>query len=340
MSCHRGPTIVKYNVYCGESGSTGEGTTYTFENINVTGQGVFDNLTGTAVSFKGIASSGSTITVTNDDPNNTVNIELSSAAVIAAVPAASTTVQGKVELSTDAEALAKASTTVALTPSNLAALAATTTFAGLTEYATDAETQLGTSTTLAVTPAGLQSVVDLIPVNRVYANEAARTAATPDFIGQLAVQQDNLTTYIGSNTLAGYFDVPLFTFGIQNLCTVDTGIDLQGGEISISDSTASGKMVNFFDGGTLNFLSTGRFAIANAVVPADSVIMTTSTAGQLTSMSIQQILSTANFSPVYTITGDTTRRTFDPTTVTLPQIADVVATLLRDLAAVDLPEIA
>lgn len=33
----------------------------------------------------------------------------------------------------------------------------------------------------------------------------------------------------------------------------------------------------------------------------------------------------------YTITGDTPLRVFNPTTVTLPQLANVVATLIRDL---------
>lgn len=60
--------------------------------------------------------------------------------------AASTTASGIVELATDAEAIAKADTARALTPSNLAALAASTTFAGFSEFATAAEYRVGTDT--------------------------------------------------------------------------------------------------------------------------------------------------------------------------------------------------
>jgi len=44
-------------------------------------------------------------------------------------------------------------------------------------------------------------------------------------------------------------------------------------------------------------------------------------------------------SDAYTITGDTTTRAFDPTAVTLPQLGDVVATLLRDLGLNRMPRV-
>ncbi len=72
---------------------------------------------------------------------------------------ATTTVQGIVELATNAEAIAKASTTVVLTPSNLAALGASETFAGLVELATDAEAIAGVSTTVVITPANLTAAL-------------------------------------------------------------------------------------------------------------------------------------------------------------------------------------
>lgn len=71
---------------------------------------------------------------------------------------ATTTTAGIVELTTDAEAIAKADTERAITPSNLAALAASATFAGFVELLTDAEAQTGTDTARAMTAANLQAV--------------------------------------------------------------------------------------------------------------------------------------------------------------------------------------
>lgn len=70
-------------------------------------------------------------------------------------PDGTTTVKGKVELATDAEALALTSDVVVLTPGNLGAVIASATQQGIVELATDAETQTGTDATRAVTPASL-----------------------------------------------------------------------------------------------------------------------------------------------------------------------------------------
>lgn len=70
---------------------------------------------------------------------------------------ATTTTAGIGETATDAEAIAKSSTTTFLTPSNLATgnFQASTTFEGLIELATQAEVDAKTDTTRAVTPATL-----------------------------------------------------------------------------------------------------------------------------------------------------------------------------------------
>ena len=71
------------------------------------------------------------------------------------VETASTTVVGIVELATDVETLALSSTTVVVTPSNLAALDASTTQVGLVELATDAELLTGTDTVRPIVPSSL-----------------------------------------------------------------------------------------------------------------------------------------------------------------------------------------
>lgn len=76
---------------------------------------------------------------------------------LSATASASTTAPGAVELATDAEAIAKADTARAVTPSNLAALAASLTFAGFIEAATAAEYRANTAGVIALTPAEVWS---------------------------------------------------------------------------------------------------------------------------------------------------------------------------------------
>jgi hypothetical protein len=93
------------------------------------------NINGTAAKGLSFSGSGSTITGTIAD--------------------ATTAQKGVLETATDAEAIAAASTAVALVPANLAAITATN-MTALT--ATSAVTQTGTSTATYVTPAGLASL--------------------------------------------------------------------------------------------------------------------------------------------------------------------------------------
>ncbi len=89
---------------------------------------------------------------------------------------ATTTASGAVELATDAEAITKADTARAITPSNLAALGSSATFAGFVELATDAEAIARADTARAVTPANLAAVTSvdaisgmiLVPADKSY----------------------------------------------------------------------------------------------------------------------------------------------------------------------------
>lgn len=74
------------------------------------------------------------------------------------VPSASQTVQGKIEIATDAEVQTGTDTVRAVTPAGLSARTATLTRTGVVELATDAETSTGTDTSRAITPANLLSV--------------------------------------------------------------------------------------------------------------------------------------------------------------------------------------
>lgn len=81
-----------------------------------------------------------------------------STAVPAAVPSATETVQGKVELATNAETQTGSDATRAVTPASLSSRTATETRTGIVELATVAEAQAGTDAVRVLTPATLQEV--------------------------------------------------------------------------------------------------------------------------------------------------------------------------------------
>lgn len=338
MSCCNS-TPTKVIIQCGTE-STAE-LNVTATNDNLTGVGVLDSQTSTTLGFRGIASSGGTIAVTHDSTNKTVNVEVDENILAGNFPDATTTTKGKVELGTDAEAQAKTSTTVVLTPSNLASLGGSTSFAGLLELATNAETQTGTDTARAVTPAGLKSVTDTLSTLTTFANAGARATAVPTFAGQVGIQIDTLTPYTAYGTNAGEWRANILTVNTTNVLYGDTTIDLESGDFIITDSQGSGNSMQFFDGGILNMTASGRLHINNVAVPANSVIMSSVTAGQATSVDAgTNFLSTFSTQQTWTITGNSTLRTFDPTTATTEILGNVLATLLGDLSAIIRPSIA
>lgn len=327
---------------------------YTAANLNTLGIGVYDSTDANEFGFRGIYSGNSSIVVALDAGNHAISITLNIDQIIDDLPQATTTQRGVGETATDAEAIAKASTTVFLTPSNLAALGASLTFAGLVELATNAETQAGVSTTLAVTPAGLASVLTTIGDTKTWADAAARAVLVPDFAGQFGTQLDTDIPFISTTAIAGGFNRPLFTLdGLNNVISANTQLDLSNlfdllftgtGEFVLEVLTriqSGGSIV--FDGGVLNFDSPGAsfLQIGGAAVPANSVMITSGTAGDLTSVAtIGTFLSTFDTQTGYTnFTNSATLRTGDCNTLTLPQLCQIVDTLIRDLKAVQLPAV-
>ena len=297
MSCNCGSiTFVLPPNVCPATG------TYTASNANLAGQGVYFDQAGNEFQFYGLTNTDGYVVVSLDAPNNAISIDLNPELISGSIPDSTTTVKGKTAYATDAETTAKTSTTKALTPSNLAALVSSTTLAGLTEYATNAETQSGSSGTLAVTPSGLKSVTDLLKVTQVTANATGRGLATPAFAGQLILQGDTKALYTAATGATGDW----------------VGITVDNGNLS----------------GNVN-LSGATLKINTTTVPASSVLMTSSTPGVPTSVTAaDNFLS--NFNVItYNIAGFTlnSRTISDASTITLPQLADVVATLITDLMA-------
>lgn len=317
-------------------------TAYSAANINTLGIGVYDSQDGNEFDFRGVYSANSSLIITLDAGNNAIKFELDVNSIIDDLPQATTTQRGVGETATDAEAIAKASITVFLTPSNLAALGSSTTFAGLVELATDAETIAGASATLAVTPAGLSALVLTLGLTQTFADAAARAAAVPDFIGQLGGQQDIGSGWVAWGAGAGQWH-PLLTGNTTNDTeTTTTTIEFTNGAFE-------------FDGGTTGFLNLTDLILTmplgtrmnwtgalwqnlGVTVPADSVMITNAVAGTPSSVLRSTFLSTFATQTGYTTFANSgVLRTCDTATVTLQQLAQLVGTLIEDLKAVQLP---
>lgn len=106
---------------------------------------------------------------------------INAGSAIPAVPDATETVKGKVELATTAEATAGTDTVRAVTPAGLAAAVptASTTAQGKVELATDSEATTGTDTSRAITPANLRAVLSaMFPVGYIYISASNTSPAT------------------------------------------------------------------------------------------------------------------------------------------------------------------
>lgn len=349
--CNNGTCGCNYHVTV----EVGTGTEYSSTNINLTGVGVYDSQSGTEFNFRGIASANNSLGVSLDNTNHTVLLTLDVDLLINDLPQATTTQRGVGETATNAEAIAKASTTVFLTPSNLAAIPSSTTLAGLVELATDAEAIAGASTTLAITPANLAAVSATYLQTTVFTDSVARAATVPTFEGQFGTQLDTDQPYVTSGPGAGDWN-PLFTFNLQNEVNGNTSMDMNGfGLTLIGNGTFTLSVVTFahdgadasFNNGTVRFGSTGPTNIdydtqtilnlAGTAIPAASVLSTAGL-GVPSSKLIADFISNSNTQTGYTtFTNPSTLRTCNTATVTLQQLAQLVGTLIEDLKAVKLP---
>lgn len=325
---------------------TTESVEYTFENQNLSGVGVFNNVTNYLVGFRGIVSESVALTVALDAPNNVIVLDFDDSQLIAAIPDATTTQRGILETATDAEAIAKALNNKIVTPSNFAAMGSTTSFAGLVELATNAETITGTSTTLATTPAGVAAATSLYRTVT-FADAVTRAATIPSFAGQFAVQLDTDQGYISYGTGAGQW-YGLFTLDTTSFISGATVLNINGstllftgGSFNIDGTTTNtwsgstsidNAVWTFTNFATIDYASSTILKIAGVSIPASSVLLTGATAGEPSSTLISNFLSTANSSGGWTnFTNSLVRKTCDCNTVTLPELAQIVDTLIQTL---------
>lgn len=325
---------------------------YASENGNLNGIGILDSNTSSLGTFRGVVGDGTYISTTLDAGNKSVVVSLIAAAIPAAIPQATETVSGKGEVATQAETNAGVSDVAFLTPLKLQNRVASTTGKGIIEIASLGEVNALADASLAVTPYTFGQHLLTRKFTTTWANAAARAAATPEFDGQIGVQLDTelvytatglavgnwQQTFIQANTTTVFtgvtaFDIPnattfvLRTDGTDVLVVIDYSVRIQ------SACTLRMENGSFFD-----FSTTARLQINSVTVPANSVPITSSTAGQMASKLIADFISTSNQQTGWgTPTGVLTRTAFDASTVTLPQLGERVAALITDLKAKLLP---
>lgn len=340
--CGCQPCSCNYTVIIGgESSGGGSGITNGV-NVNSAGIGVLDAFNANTLYFRGVESGSAALTAALNATNHTILLTLDISAIAAALPQATTTQAGVGETATDAEAQAKASTTVFLTPSNLAALEASTTFSGLSERATDAEAIAGASTTVVLTPSNFTAAMAANYGTTVtFADSVARNAAVPTFVGQYGAQIDSRNAYLGSATSAGSWG-PLITIGGTadgtDLVT-NIGLGTVGRFIftGAGDLTLSGPTLKLANGGFLDMDGSAGFAFSSVIT--SNAFITNNSFGVGAAVPTSAVASTINpldsgWTP---FSNSATRRTCDCSTVTLPELAQIVDTLVTILKLPQLP---
>jgi hypothetical protein len=319
---------------------TTESVEYTAENVNAIGIGVLNGTTGTNFEFRGIASDTLALTVTLDAANNAIIISFNDELLIDDIPTATETIRGIAEVATQGETNAGALDDKIVTPLKLFSMLATETQRGILEIATQAEVTTGTNDTNAITPLKLATFAGTQFTTRTFADAVARAAAVPGFDGQLGIQLDTNALIMATGTIAGTFtpniviggslDVtgnigaPTANLTVANLIT----LDLQATGFTVSGAVFTSVPFSF---------ETGTEFQINGSPASDSVIIGR-TLGAADALGLDQFLSTENVQTGYTnFANPAVLRTCDTATVTLPQLAQIVGTLINDLKAVQLP---
>lgn len=222
--------------------------------------------------------------------------------------------------------------TVSVTAIADAFRAATTTQTGILETATDAEAIAKTATDKLITPS----------------NFAAMPASTT-FAGFIEIATNAEVLAGASGTLA----VVPSSLASRNFFSLATGssnatgaggttLDISAGGIVISGPAgADGFYFNqayvAIQDAPFN-LANGSTIEINGVGMSDDSILGTGTGGAVDSFPITAFLSSFNTQSGYTpVTNGAVLRTYDCNTVTLPQLAQAVGTLIADLKLVKLP---
>lgn len=314
---------------------TTESVEYSAENQNLSGIGVFNGQEGTLFGFRGIVSDNVSLTVSLDAPNNVIVISFDDDLLVADIPTATETQRGIAEVATQAETNAGVVDNVIITPLKLNDRTATETRSGIAEIATQAEVTTGTDDTRIVTSLKLATFAGTQKTTRVFADAVARAAATPTFDGQLGIQLDNNALIVATGTTAGSFSPNIViagTLDVSGQINAASSVALFG-TINADESSVSGLVVNatgIFTTSAISF-ETGTIFQINGAPATDSVLIG-GTLGAADVIAVSQFLSSENVNTGWTnFSNSTVRKTGDCNTITLPQLAQVVDTLIQTL---------
>jgi hypothetical protein len=318
---------------------TTESVEYSAENQNLIGVGVFNGQTDTLFGFRGIASDTLALTVTLDAPNNAIIISFNDELLIDDIPTFTETIRGIGEAATQAETNAGVSDNTIVTPLKLQNRTATETRTGIAEIATQAEVTTGTDDTRIVTPLKLATFAGTQFTTRTFADAVARAAAVPEFNGQLGIQLDTDALIMSTGTIAGTFTPNIVIGGTLAV----TGNTTQSGTLTVNSLATFNGAVIMADASGVQFLANEvDFSGTTVSLSGTPIGATDSVLGQfggiVDSVVMTQFLTAHNIQTGYTnFANPAVLRTCDTTTVTLPQLAQIVGTLINDLKAVLLP---
>lgn len=334
-----------YTVVLPSSTDTGNAIT-AGANVNLTGVGFYDSQSGSTLQFRGAESATPALTIVLNATNHTLVFTIDIDALAAGLPQATTTQIGVGETATDAEAQAKASTIVFLTPSNLAALGASETFVGLIEIADQTEADAGSNDTKAITP--LKMVTYLATQTNLpalWTDAVSRASLVPNVVGQLGSEITSGMSYTAFGPAAGNwnqnFQIGTTGQAPNNEINFNTNVSLDNGAYLVFAGTGgvafSNTSVEFQCNIDLNLNTLGRLYNNGVIVPASSVLLTSSTAGEFSSALVNTFLSSANTQTGWSATNVVTTRVFDAATASLGDLRNFVGTLLNDIKALKLP---
>lgn len=298
MSCHR-PVII----YPPCTADCPEPDAVFAQNDNLAGFGTLDRQEGQSLFFRGV-SAGEYITVNLDPDTKSIVIDVDPDLISGSFPDATYDVKGKIKLAAWADVISGLNDTDAITPLSLNLVTATVARRGLVELATSIEAQTGSDSERAVTPSALNFVLGSRVETRVFANAAARAAAQGSHVGQIGIQSDTGAIYQAYGLNIGEWD----------------GVNLDAPTIS----------------NAINFVGS-TWSLNSVLIPANSIVGTTPTAGTPTSYPITDFLGTGSATSSYVIDNALTDRDFDADTVTVAELADVVATLIGDIQSLSRP---
>lgn len=307
---------------------------YTFLNDNILGIGVLDSVVDTVVSFRGIKA-GDYIDISLDNTNHCIVVSFDAAAFAVNLPQATESLKGAAELATQVETDAGVDDLRIVTPlkfhTGVVSLI-NNNIAFTHRLIHQGSNTIGETTTIDTTDQILEIIASGGPFAGTFTFD---TNNGLQIVGQFGVNgQVNLTCGTGDSDSR----IDLNTNAILNVNNGATLAVTTGGAFTVN----SGASLSLAGTGTvqatgiLDFEAGSVVKVSGTSIPANSVFITSGTAGHISSALINTFLSSANTQTGWSVTGTSTNRTITNTS-TATDVLNALATLVQDLLAMKVP---